>query len=547
MSPFCSLMKTLCENLNVIFDKFVTLGNTTIFFDEDIYNKQFLGDKICGNAKNSGEILLQLYEKYGSDFLSQLNGNFAFLIYDKDANLAFGANDTLGAKQLFYYKKSGKFIFSTSIKSILSALNHTPSPNLKALDSYLSFMKTTSYETFYEGIFCLNGGEYFRLENGKFEINSFENLRGIDEINLDFETASKKALDLLAKSLNLRVASSQNPCFLLSGGIDSSMICALYKQIYGGKFDTFSLGFDEFKNYDESAAALESSRFLDSNYHQITLNKSDFLDILDNFFEIFDEPIADSACLPLYHLSKKITQNGFCEAFSGEGGDECFLGYRLYFRVLEFYQKSLSKQDYPPISKDYEYLRRKELGLPIYGSFGEVFTHFGKSHLLKNYALGEPLSEYKNDYTNLRQMSYIDFKIWTGVAMSKTRQIGVKNALNFKTPFLDLDLVKFSLSLADSTKYQHSTKDILKFIAKDFLPKEIIERKKKGFSSPFMEWILAEFGKTIIDEILSVNKLIPLFDEEFVKILYQKATQGRFKQHLYSLFIFAKWFKKNYI
>lgn len=535
-------------NLSSYANQPMSLGDLTIVFNGEIYNYKELADELDISISSDTEILLYLYKKYGVHFLHKLNGMFSFVIYDSSKDIYFGARDAFGKKPFYYYKKNKQFIFSSRINAILKLLDHIPDINLKALDGYLSFMAPIGQDTFYNDIFKLEAGTFFTLKGDDFKISNFETLNNIPLNNIDFKEAKAKSLNLLRNSLRLRLNSDVGLSFLLSGGLDSSMICALYAKEFGNTLDTFSLGFSEHRHYDETKEALDVAKFIGSNHHEIILNKNIFFEILDKFYDFVDEPLADSATIPTYFLSKNIHENGFKVALSGEGSDECFLGYNLYFRVLEFYKENYKKEDYPSISKDFEYLRRKELKLPIYGSAGEVFTRWQKEKLLLSLKPCEILKRYKNNYRNLRQMSYIDFKIWISeVLTTKIDRASMANSLEIRSPFLDINLVKFTLGLSDETKYQDKTKQILKSIAKDYLPEETINRKKKGFSSPFIEWLLEEFKDDIINEILSVNKFIPLFNDEFVKMLFLKASNGNFKQHLWTLFMFVKWFKKRYI
>lgn len=533
-----------------------TYQNNTIkiVFNGEIYNYKELANELKVSISSDTEILLHLYARFGTNFLHKLNGMFAFVIFDEQKNLFFGARDTFGKKPLYYYLNNGKFIFSSKINGILSLLNFTPEMNRNAIDSYLSFMSPLGSETFYQNIFKLEPASFFTYQNGEFKTCKFNSLDGLETLSLDFQTAQNLTRQKLIESIRLRLISDVPISFLLSGGVDSSTICGIYKKEFGKTPQTFSLGYNEYKNYDETPEAQVVAKFIGSNHHRVELSKHDFWEIFDKFYDFVDEPLADSATIPTFHLSREIHKNGYKVALSGEGSDECFLGYDLYFRVLEFYRSNLLKEAYPPISKDYEHLRRKELGLPIYASAGEVFTQFQKEHLLKNYCYKEPTQNYKNSFNELKQMSYMDFRIWVSeVLTTKIDRASMANSLEIRSPFLDINLVKFALSLPDNIRHDPAlnetlgqNKQLLKSIALSYIPESIVKRKKKGFSSPFIEWIFDEMGSGVVDEILKINRLAPLLDENFVKILYTKVTKGRFKQHLWTLLCLSRWAIKRY-
>ena len=145
-------------------------------------------------------------------------------------------------------------------------------------------------------------------------------------------------------------------------------------------------------------------------------------------------------------------------------------------------------------------------------------------------------------------MSYIDLKIWLGEALlSKVDRISMHNSLEVRTPFLDFNLVNYMFSVDSDIKVGNTNKYLLKKIASKYIPEEIINRTKKGFNSPFNEWLNEEYGKSILDTIIEVNNTSNLFNEVYIRHIYQLSLEKKFKQHLYSLFVFSLWFKKEYI
>ena len=123
----------------------------------------------------------------------------------------------------------------------------------------------------------------------------------------------------------------------------------------------------------------------------------------------------------------------------------------------------------------------------------------------------------------------------------------MRNSLEVRTPFLDHRLVDYIFSIESNIKVGNTNKYLLKKIASKYIPQEIINRTKKGFNSPFNEWIHEEYGNKILDTILKVNKETNLFNEEYIKYIYELSRNRKFKQHLWSLFIFSSWFEKKFI
>ena len=145
-------------------------------------------------------------------------------------------------------------------------------------------------------------------------------------------------------------------------------------------------------------------------------------------------------------------------------------------------------------------------------------------------------------------MSYIDLKIWLGEGLlSKVDRISMRNSLEVRTPFLDYNLVNYMFSIQSDIKVGNTNKYLLKKIASKYIPEQIINRTKKGFNSPFNEWLNQEYGNSILETILDVNKHTNLFNDEYVKHIYDLSKQRKFKQHLYSLFVFSLWYKKEFL
>ena len=469
-----------------------------------------------------------------------------FIAHNAKTNEYFAAR-ALFCHQGIYYFFDGqefdgkKFKISKDKNELLKGIKKEL--DLSALSEYLSFM--SAKKSFFKSVFELRAGEYLCYKNGKLKKGVFDSLKGVgildcDEKNLEF--LKSRILATLEKQISFY--HSQNPCALLSGGLDSSLLTALFARQSKQKVQAFNLAFLDAPRYDESEFARATADFIGCKLHSVNLTKKDFL---DTFYasDFNAEPLADSASIALRFLCEKIASHGHSVAFSAEGADECFLGYDLYFRVLEFYRYDLAR--YPLISKDSEYLRRKALGLPIYGGFCEVFTRYQKELLFadcKDFSIDEPILAYQNNYKELRQMRYMDFRIASeGIVARKIS--AMSDLVEIKTPFFAL--AKLALSLENPSP-NYKPKELLKSIAKEqgLLSDEIIYRKKKGLSTPFLEWVLKEMDAS--SEILKANKILgfSLFSEVFVRELERKARRGRFKQHLWSLLCFSRWLGKHF-
>ncbi|RXI45295.1 asparagine synthase (glutamine-hydrolyzing) [Malaciobacter mytili] len=539
-------------NQPMVFDEIL------IVFNGEIYNYQELikEHNLHCKTKSDTEVLIRLYQKYDKEFLNYLNGMFSFCIYDIKKDSFFCARDRYGKKPFFYYYENSKFIFSSSLRSILALLEKKPSLNKVALSQYMQYFVSLGENTFYNGIKKLEAASFLTLEKNQIHIKKYYKINTYKKIKEE-SRALEDIEKLLFNSVEKRLTSDVEVASLLSGGIDSSLISALYTKISGKKINTFSVGYEEYENYSELNYAEITAKHIGSNHHPLVINQKDFINAFESTLEALEEPHADSAAIPLYLLTKKIKDMGIKTVLSGEGSDEIFLGYDNYAKFLKYYEfeKTLSTSQTQFLdsiiialqnnTKESEYLRRIIKKENLYNSFGEVFTSIQKKKLFKKVPTFKSETAKKDP---VDWMSYIDLKIWLGEGLlSKVDRISMANSLEVRTPFLDYNLVNYMFSVQSDIKVGNTNKYLLKKIASKYIPKEIINRTKKGFNSPFNEWIQAEYKDEILALILRVNKQSNLFNENYLKEIYHLAKSRKFKQHLWSIYIFSKWFDKEYL
>lgn len=542
-------------NQPMIFDDILLVFNGEIYNYKELIHVEELECK----TKSDSEVLIRLYQKYGFNFLNKLNGMFSFCIYDMKKELYFCARDRYGKKPFFYYFKDNKFIFSSSIKSILNLLDSKPNLNKVALCKYMQYFVSFGEDTFYQDIFKLEASTYMIYEPNKpqelqkkkyYKINTYKAIKDEKQALNDIE-------ELLIKSVEYRLNSDVEVASLLSGGIDSSFISALYTKISGKKINTFSVGYDEYKNYCELDFAQITANHIGSNHTAIEINHKEYIKHFEETLDMLEEPHGDSAAIPLNILTKHINKAGIKTVLSGEGSDEIFLGYDNYSKFLKYYEfeKSLSNKQNLFLNdivgalqnntKESEYLRRIVKKQNLYNSFGEIYTDIQRKRLFKK------VPTFKSETAKqdpVDWMSYIDLKIWLGEALlSKVDRISMGNSLEVRTPFLDFNLVNYMFSVDSNIKVGDTNKYLLKKIALKYIPQEIINRTKKGFNSPFNEWLNREYKDKIFDVILEVNNQTNLFNHEYIVHIYELCKLNKFKQHFYSLFVFSLWYKKEFL
>jgi asparagine synthase (glutamine-hydrolysing) len=531
-----------------------------LVFNGEIYNFEELKCEYALTCKTTSdtEVLIKLYEKLGHAMLSKLNGMFAFCLYDRKTQELFMARDRFGKKPLYFSQSKGLMVAS-EIKAILTLLQSTPAMSMQGFESYFSFQSTLPPHTFFEGICKLEAGTYATYAKGVLTCKRYYEVGEKELLEVGETEALAKLEALLLDAVQKRLVGDVEVASLLSGGIDSSLVSSIYAKASGKKIHTFSIGYDEYLHYDELDQAKEASVHIGSHHHELRINKKTYIDTIENTLAHLDEPMGDTACMPTYLLSQMVHQSGIKVCLSGEGSDEIFLGYDNYFEMAKYYQMhaELSPQskillkDYlernPNLSRNFEYLHRITNDQHPFYTTAETFTHRQFEKLIGKESLDIRNNSVLRDEV-FAWMSKQDIRIWIAeVLMSKIDRMSMAHSLELRAPFLDYRLVDYCLSLPSLLRVGNTNKYLLKQIAKKYIPSSIIDRKKKGFSSPFIEWLYDEYKDEILQLMLHVSHQSGLFDPSFVTFLYHEGKKGRFKQHIWSLYLFCRWYNKLYL
>ena len=529
-----------------------------VLFDGELYRQKELSEMLGhADAKSDEELVMASYKKWGVDFVKHLDGSFRIAIYDKKKLYLF--RDRFGLKSLFFMQKEKNLIFASSIKELTPYLDNV-SMNRDALLSYLSFLAPTSPYTFFEGIYKLGASEYLIFDGKKYEVKEYFNLLDAESsIITDRDEAIYKLEKILRESIDARLNGAT--ASLLSGGIDSAAICAFTKQ-RGVILETYTVGYKEFAKYDERDAARESAQFLGLNNNTLEISQSDFIDASEIVLDALDEPLNDPASVPLYLLFEKIKQDGHSVVLSGEGSDELFLGYRQYFEFLDIEQLSTLKNknwlkryfrsNYSK-NREWEYYKRVFDDTLLFRTSGESFTDLQKNALLKqnikdNDAL-KYLSTHRDKFIASTHKdesfwySFIDLKHFQAEHfLAKLHRVSSVHSIKARTPFLDKNLASLVFNINPKLRYEDGvTKGLLKEIMKPHLNEKILKRKKKGFSNPFLEYLINSKKISLIKE---VNTQTKIFKTKELDEYIESASKSGFKQHIWGLFVLSVWIKK---
>ncbi len=537
--------------------------NILVSFNGEIYNYKELRNKLDYTFQTNGdaEVILALYLKYGEEFVKYLRGMFAIAIYDGGRLLLY--RDRLGKKPLFYTQTKNGFVFASELKGIRPFIERVKM-NEEAMLSYLTYLAPTVPHTFYEGVYKLAPSEYLVYENQKIETKRYFDLLDAPANAITNENEALTKLESkLQESIELRLSSSDVAmATLLSGGIDSATI-NYYAKYFGKELLSFSLGFEEYKKYDELEEAKESAKLLGVRNYDIIVSKERFIESFDAVFDALDEPLNDPAAIPLYILLEEVKKQGFKVVLSGEGSDELFLGYRQYFEYLEvqrakgLYHANWLKKYFRSnfsMHREWEWYKRAFENEVIFRCSSEKFTDMQKNILLRrNVRDGESFGYIAPYRERFEKSAHDDESIWFSYIdlhhfqsehfLTKLDRISMHHSLEARTPFLDHEVASLVFSIDPALRYKEGvTKSLLKKMMRNKLDAKIITRKKKGFSNPYMEYLLQSGDIGVIEE---VNEQTGMFKKEILSRYLQTAKKGTFKQHIWGLYVLSKWIKKE--
>jgi len=434
--------------------------------------------------------------------------------------------------------------------------------NEDALMSYLSFLAPTPPFTFFKGINKLAAGEYLVFKDGNYRVKRYIDLLDArPNIITQRDEALHTLESLLQESITMRLDADQPMASLLSGGIDSASI-NFYAAHCGMNLQTYTLGYKDFAKYDERKNAKESADFLGLTNRAVEISQDDFLDASDKVLDTLDEPLNDPASVPLYLLFEQIKRDGYKVVLSGEGSDELFLGYRQYFEYLDIEQllklrnknwlKKYFRSNFSQ-NREWEYYKRIFDDTLLFRTSGESFTDLQKNALMKRNIKDNQALKYLKNYRERFEASphsdesiwysYIDLNLFQAEHfLTKLDRVSMAHSIESRTPFLDHKLASAIFSIDPKLRYEDGvTKSLLKQIMKPHLNEKILKRKKKGFSNPYMEYLINSKRLELIKE---VNKQTGMFKTKELDELINSASTGGFKQHVWGLYVLSVWIKK---
>jgi len=503
-------------------------NSVVVTYNGEIYNFQELASelKALGHVFRTHcdtEVIVHSWEEWGVDCLSRFNGMFAFALWDRNRQTLFLARDRLGIKPLYYASlDDGQVIFGSEMKAVTRnpAVPKTIDPC--AVEEYFTFGYVPDPRSIYRAIRKLEPGTFLRFRRGEAP---GEPVRYWD-VPLDAPARASGSLDdichelrdQLKASVERRLVADVPLGAFLSGGIDSSAVVAMMRELDADPVLTCSIGFKE-KQFDESKYANMVAVAKSTDHNSEIVEASDY-GLLEKLVTLYDEPFADSSAIPTYRVCE-LARKHVTVALSGDGGDESFIGYRRYrlfsfeerirsmfpdglrTRLFSFLGDRYPKLDWAPRifrgKTTFQALARDSMQAYLHGV--SIFPEEGRNWLfsdtlkqeLQGYRSAEVFKNYVGDKVfddPMRMVQYLDFKTYLpGDILTKVDRASMAHSLEVRVPFLDHTFISWVAGLPTQHKLHLGTgKHVLKEALRPLLPHEVLFRSKMGFAVPLVHW-----------------------------------------------------------
>ena len=539
-------------------------GRYSIIYNGEIYNylelRQQLAARGCEFFSNSDtEVILKLYIEEGPEAIKNLNGMFAFVIWDKKERKIFAARDRLGIKPFYYYYDQERFVFASEIKAIFKSGFVQPQMNPEGMSDYLTFQFCLQDKTMFRGIKKLDPGCWLTADmEGSVRIHKYWNLDFTVDTEHDVEYFENKLLRLLEDAVRIQLRADVPVGAHLSGGLDSSTVTCMAASLLDAPIHTFSGGFREDSKYDETAFARIAADHAGSIHHEVFPDENQFIETLPELVYSMDEPAAGPGIFPQLMVSQ-IAKQHVRVVLGGQGADEVFGGYTRY---LVAYLEECIRGGIQGTQEDEKYVVRFDTILPNLpqlkgyepmlryfwsdGVFGSQTSRYFRlvdrgnqqremaseefSAKLTGYNPFEAFSDVFNSGgvgSYINKMTRFDILTLLPALLHVEDRTSMNVSLESRVPLLDHRIVELAASMPPKIKFEGGrSKHIFRKVVAHLLPKDVVEREDKmGFPVPLTEWYQRDPVRSFVRDTLmskaaeqrdwfNVEKVAPILDTE---------------------------------
>ena len=519
------------------------------------------------------EVIIHLYEEYGTDCLSHLRGMFAFAIWDKKKGSLFLARDRLGIKPLYYTCQGNHLAFASEVTAFLEAGVVAKELDEQGVIGFFSLGSVPQPHTIIRGVKVLPAGHWLEFNNGVLKTSKYWQPSFLPKKHLSPQDACSMIRAQLEESVSSHLVSEVSSGAFLSGGIDSSIIVALMSKFATGRVKTFNITFAE-TSYSEAKFAKSIATRFETEHTEYEINGDHLKAELGNIVRAMDQPTVNG--VNTYFVSQITRESGTVVALSGLGGDELFCGYQTFKDIPKLYRGLAPLRFAPTSIKNLLYrllsvgsagiIRQKlacllssSLSLEeIYAVYRACFVSDILSHIIKpdfwnsrdisfglDYA--REVSQEDNNIDSIDRIASLEMSTYmSNQLLRDTDVMSMTHSLEVRTPYLDHVFVESVCHLPSQLRNSGSTpKALLTSALRDLLPPEVINRKKQGFTFPLDLWLRQEL-RPLVSEVLSPEntKKIGVLQPTVVDSLWKQFLRGKNTVHwsrVWAPFVFQLW------
>lgn len=553
-----------------------------IIFNGEIYNHLKLRKEFpnqCWRGGSDTETLLVAIENWGlKKALEKSYGMFSLAAFDHMTKSLFLARDRMGEKPLYYGFKDGEFLFSSELKSIFTIAHSSFEIDKDALSLYFRHTYVPTPYSILKGISKLTPGHFIEISYDDFCKQQYSNVQSYWDVpdaqptTLSFDDNKNLLTSILSEVIQEQIVADVPLGAFLSGGIDSSLIVALMQQYSSLPVKTFSIGFES-KQFDEAPFARKVAHHLQTDHTELYLSEDDMKRVIPLLPDIYDEPFADSSQIPTFLVSKLARQH-VTVSLSGDGGDELFGGYDRYKIASAFYKKVYGLH---PSLKKCAAFSLKLLPKNILNQVGNTIPRMprnigNKLHVVSHFFNATPEEFYEritscwydppitfNAQNREKHMLSPTFEAFLNTIMRcdmktylpddilvKVDRAAMAVSLETRVPFLDARIIDFSQSIHMDHKIEKGMqKRILRELLYTYVPKNIIDRPKKGFKIPLEKWLRGSLKEWANDLLDTLNKH-PYLDSIAIRDAWNEHHSKNDNQsaQLWCILMYLAWYER---
>jgi len=554
-------------------------GRVSVVFNGEIYNFLELRKELSDYPFKSGsdtEVILAAYLKWGISCVERFRGMFAIALADRESGKVYLVRDRIGKKPLYYWAENAHLVFASELKPILTCPGFEKQIRQDVISRYLYQLCINAPDTIFKNVYKLEPGAVLTWEQGQITTKKYWDIKDVyhkmsaDPVK-DYGQAKHELKELLKKSVAERMIADVPLGTFLSGGYDSSLVTAIAQEHASEPVKTFSIGFHE-ERYNEAKYARQVSEYLGTCHTEHYIDENDMFALVESIPHYYDEPFADSSQIPSM-LVAALAKKDVTVVLSGDGGDEFFCGYNIYKNVAQ-----AQLLDIPgalvhgicslPGLKQAELLNKLPFKVRLIAQNRDknTKTQFGADNYViraQKMVIGTdhdlschyPVEQkYEVDNWQVRRMLLDMDNYLPADILCKVDRATMKYSLEARCPILDRDVMEYSFRLPHEFKYyKGDKKHILKDIAYDYIPRELLDRPKVGFGVPLDKWMRGPLKEQLLDySNADFLKKQGIFDADYVHTMLTDylrtgdggpATGANYSKLAWPFYVFQQWYQ----